>query len=113
MFPVLALEGISHASFMDSTMLPAFVKTNDLKAEVSEDEGHKEIAEGFVGLIEQVVKSASFDNGNTKTVLQPLMDAMILEGSYTMKDPCYAHDLLNPTDDPKCLPGSPWVANTA
>lgn len=45
---------------------------------------------------------------DTEAILKPLMDAMVLEGSYTMKDPCYAHDLLNPTDDPKCLPGSPW-----
>lgn len=26
-----------------------------------------------------------------------------------MKEPCYASDLVNPTDDPKCLAGSSWV----
>ena len=25
-----------------------------------------------------------------------------------MKEPCYGHDLLNPTDDPTCLHGNPW-----
>lgn len=25
-----------------------------------------------------------------------------------MKDPCYAYDLVGPTDDPTCLHGAPW-----
>ena len=31
-----------------------------------------------------------------------------MEGSYKMKDPCYGHELLNPTDDPTCQHGNPW-----
>lgn len=33
---------------------------------------------------------------------------MELEGFYKLKDPCYAYDLVGPTDDPTCWHGSPW-----
>jgi len=26
-----------------------------------------------------------------------------------MKEPCYGHELLNPTDDPTCQHGNPWT----
>ena len=32
---------------------------------------------------------------------------MVMEGSYSIKDPCYSDKLVNP-DDPKCIKGSPW-----
>jgi hypothetical protein len=35
-FPVIALEGISHSSFMDSSMLPSAVIDSDLKPELDE-----------------------------------------------------------------------------
>ena len=39
-FPVVALEGVSHAGFMDSSMLPSAVKEKDLKLEVDESVAH-------------------------------------------------------------------------
>lgn len=108
MFPILALEGASHASFMDSTIMTSYVTDNDLKADISEEQGHSEAAKGIVGLFDSVLKSTSFDQSDTKAVLKPLVDAMVLENSYNMKDPCYASTLVNPADDPKCLSGSPW-----
>ncbi len=39
-FPVVALEGVSHAGFMDSSMLPSAVKEKDLKLEVDEAVAH-------------------------------------------------------------------------
>ena len=105
MFPVLAIEGVSHASYMDSTLVPSFVTKNDLNAEISEDQAHKEIAAGYVDLFKSVASTSK----NTGTILKPLIDGMLLENSYNMKDPCYAHDLVSPTDDPTCLPGSPWA----
>lgn len=109
MFPVLVLEGVSHARFMDDSMIPSYVTKNDLNPEISQEIAHQEISKGIVGLIDQVLKSSSFDNENTEAILKPLIDGMILENSYQMKDPCYAHDLVNPTDNPKCSAGSPWV----
>lgn len=40
MFPVIALDDVSHASFMDSTMIPSFVKKSDLKADIDEATAH-------------------------------------------------------------------------
>jgi hypothetical protein len=40
MFPVVALDDVSHASFMDSKMLPSFVKKSDLKADIDEATAH-------------------------------------------------------------------------
>jgi len=38
MFPILAIEGVSHASYMDSSMtIPSAVVKDDLRAEISED----------------------------------------------------------------------------
>mmetsp|Transcript_16542 Transcript_16542/g.28121 ORF Transcript_16542/g.28121 Transcript_16542/m.28121 type:complete len:118 (-) Transcript_16542:965-1318(-) len=39
-FPVIAMEGIAHSSFMDSSMLPSAVVNSDLKPEIGEREGH-------------------------------------------------------------------------
>lgn len=44
----------------------------------------------------------------TNEFMQPLIDGMIIEGSYSLKDPCYAETLINP-NDPKCLKGAPWT----
>jgi hypothetical protein len=44
---------------------------------------------------------------DTKALIQPLLDAMILEGSYSMKDACYNQQLINPPDN-TCMHGSEW-----
>jgi hypothetical protein len=44
----------------------------------------------------------------TATFMAPFLEAMRLEGSSIMKEPCYQNDIINvPT--PSCLKGSPWV----
>lgn len=44
--------------------------------------------------------------------MKPLVDALILEGNYQTKPPCYNTNLINP-DDVTCLHGAPWhVQNT-
>jgi len=60
-------------------------------------------------MFKSILSPGNFNDGSTETILKPLVDGMLLENSYHMKDPCYAHDLVNPTDDPKCLSGSPWA----
>lgn len=40
MFPIFVLEGMSHASFMDRSMLPSFVVSSDINPEVEENVGH-------------------------------------------------------------------------
>ena len=39
-FPILAIEGASHASYMDSDIVGSYVLNNDLKADISEAQGH-------------------------------------------------------------------------
>jgi hypothetical protein len=39
---------------------------------------------------------------------KPLVEGMVMEGSYTMKDPCYDANDVNPSSI-GCLRGSPWV----
>jgi hypothetical protein len=46
----------------------------------------------------------------THEFMVPLIEGMYLEGSYSLKDPCYADTLINPKNDPKCLQGAPWTA---
>lgn len=87
MFPVLALDGLSHAGFMDSTMIPSYVQSNDLKQEIDEEMGHSQIAKGIVNFFNQVLGKSTEDMSND--TLKPLIDAMMLEGSYNIKQPCY------------------------
>lgn len=111
MFPVFTLEGGSHMSFMSGTP-PSAVLKSDLRAEVNEDKAHKILSGEMVKFIKEVVGQdfGSYSEASTQIVLKPLLDAMTLEGSYAMKPPCYAKDLVNPVDDPTCLHGSPWNA---
>ena len=39
--------------------------------------------------------------------MKPFVEAMTLEGSYSMKAPCYDSTLVN-RNSPTCLQGSPW-----
>lgn len=112
-YPVVALAGVSHSSFMDSTMLPSAVVKSDLKPEVDEQTAHNLVAKSMVSFIGSIqgAQSSLLEVqslvGATADLLKPLVDGMKLEGSYNMKEPCYAGDLINPTS-PKCLAGSPW-----
>lgn len=40
-------------------------------------------------------------------IFSPLIDAMVLEGSYNIKEPCYDKNLVNPYVK-TCLHGSKW-----
>lgn len=50
-YPMLALKGISHSSFMDSTMLPGAVKSGDIKPEVDEKTAHNTVALAMTAFI--------------------------------------------------------------
>jgi hypothetical protein len=113
LFPVMALEGVSHAQFM-SGKPPFAVRNRDLKPDVSEDKAHQETASNMVQFINQIVfdKKETLDIKSSTKVIQPLVDALVLEGNYQTKPPCYNTLLVNPTD-PTCQHGAPWhVENT-
>jgi len=106
-FPVVALEGMSHASFMDSSMLPSGVTDSDLKPEVEEKAAHEAIAKEMVGFFGQVLQKKEANYNSSEELFKPLLAGLELEGSYALKPACYNSKLLNP-DDPKCSQGSPW-----
>lgn len=51
MFPVIALDDVSHASFMDSTMVPSFVSNSDLKPDIDEKTSHSQISGAITAFI--------------------------------------------------------------
>tara|TARA_B110000285_G_C14619905_1_gene378657 strand:+ start:285 stop:479 length:195 start_codon:yes stop_codon:yes gene_type:complete len=55
MFPVIALDDVSHASFMDSTMIPSFVKKSDLNADIDEVTAHNQMANAMTAFISGVL----------------------------------------------------------
>lgn len=110
---MVAFDGLSHSSFMDSSMLPSAVVKHDLKPEVEEDHAYEMVADAMTSFMGGVLGDEKSDKRTQKLVkeskpfFQPLIDAMVLEDSYNIKDPCYGHDLVNP-DVPTCLQGSKW-----
>lgn len=101
---------------MDSTMLPKAVVDKDLKPEVDEKTAHNLAAKAMVTFIAGILgdeKANSLMESHlqeTAYLLQPLITGMQLEGSYFIKDPCYGHDLVNPTV-PTCQHGATWSEN--
>lgn len=88
----------------------SFVKSNDLVPEVSYDQAHKSIASHTVAFMNQRIGKATFSlDAYTQQLLQPFLDALLLEGYNMFKPPCYGHELINPTV-PTCLHGSDWAA---
>ena len=56
MFPILTLEGMSHSSFMDKSMLPKFVLTQDIHPEVDEKTGYNMVAKSVLDFISKIEK---------------------------------------------------------
>jgi len=114
MFPVNALDDVSHASFMDSTMIPDFVKKSDLKADIDEITAHNEAANAMTAFISGVLGISELSDmsqkmkDDTEDLLKPFLDMMEQETLYSMKAPCYNDALVNP-DDIKCAHGSQWT----
>jgi hypothetical protein len=115
-FPVVCLRGVNHMRFSSGTP-PFLVKNRDLKSEVEELEAHQAIADAVRSFIVGLKKPVEFVKMRllqtrfkdyTKELLTPFVEAMLLEGSYHFKPPCYASNLVNPVS-PTCLKGSPWV----
>jgi len=62
MFPVVALDKMSHSSFMDRTMeLPSHVKDTDLNPEVSQDEGYEKISNSMISFMSGVIGDTAFE----------------------------------------------------
>jgi hypothetical protein len=104
----MAIEGLSHAQFM-SGKPPSTVSKRDLKPDITEDDAHELTATAMVEFINQIIfgKKQSLDIKSSTKVITPLVDALVLEGNYQTKPPCFDSDLIN-AYDVTCLHGSPW-----
>ena len=109
MFPIVALEGTSHMSYMTGEA-PSAVKKRDLVADMDDTLAKQTFATSVVDFIGKVVAqdfSSDVANVETEKVLAPLVEGMVMEGYYNTKPPCYGHETENP-DVPTCLHGNPW-----
>ena len=97
---------------MDDGPYPDYIQKQDFDSEVTQSEAHQEIAKVMTAFVSDLFKKtedlAPYKN-QTEKFLSPMLEAMEYEGSYLMKNACYSAAELDPTDDPKCLPGSPWI----
>lgn len=114
MFPVIALDDVSHASFMDSTMVPSFVQKSDLKADIDEKTAHNQVATAMTAFISDVLGGGELSEvskkmqNDTEELLKPFLSMMELETTYSMKEPCYKNDLVNP-ENVTCAHGTQWT----
>ena len=106
-FPIFAVEGTSHMSYM-SGEAPSAVKKRDLMPAISEADAHKMFGGEIVKFLDAMITGSTYSENQSAEVLKGLVEGFVMEGSYQMKDPCYGHELLNPTDDPTCQHGNPW-----
>ena len=109
MFPIYALEGTSHMSYMTGEA-PKAVKKKDLVPDLDDETARKSFGGAIVEFINQVV-TADFSTeikNDSKTVLKGLLEGIEMEGSYNLKPPCYGHETENP-NVPTCFHGNPWT----
>ncbi|WP_323311959.1 hypothetical protein [Anabaena cylindrica] len=120
-FPVVAIDGATHMQFA-SGKAPSYVADFDLKPRASEEEVHLQIgklAHNFICLILQTVNAEASSNFlkeeriKTQQLLQPLLNALIMEGYNGFKPACYCTQEDNPRNNPECTPYSPWIQDHA
>jgi hypothetical protein len=115
-YPVVVAEGVSHASFMDESMMSSYVKANDLMPNMAEAEAHTIVAGIMVSFLNNQLgfddeeKGLEYQLSTSADFLGPLIEGMKEEGSYFIKIPCYNISTINPDWQIKqCMKGSPWI----
>lgn len=142
-FPVVAIPGANHMSFASGTP-PVNVAAVDLTPEISRAEGHAAIAAVVADFVRGRVAAAKAGEGvvvraagealaaalqATAELVDPLIEAMLLEGSWRFDAPCNSDhpsphcpfypawpeqpEARTPSDVTACVCGSPWVEQVA
>ena len=108
-FPIVALEGASHMSFMTGEA-PSAVKKRDLVADLDPASARQTFGGAVIAFIDQVLKQdfSTEIETDSATVLKGLVAGFEMEGSYDQKQPCYGHETENPFE-PTCTHGNPWT----
>jgi len=83
MFPIVALEGSSHMSYMTGDA-PKAVKKRDLVPDIDDETARQAFGASIVSFVRNVLKDdfSNDVNSDSATVLKPLVEGMEMEGSY-------------------------------
>ena len=119
--PVTVIEGVTHMQFA-SGQIPKNVLKKDLIPEVSYDEAHKAIASDVAafmrGLYDDNWTDLETRVEETAKLVEPIVDALLLEGYHQFKPPCYCEEVDEygglefgtcPAK-PGCQANAPWTA---
>lgn len=84
---------------MDEKMLSSYVQSHDLWPDISQAQGHAQIAGQIVEFISiQLGNKAKTLHANLNEAadfLAPLIEGMKYEGSYNIRVPCYSKPTIN------------------
>jgi len=64
---------------------------------------------GIKGNTAQAKKALNGFKNEAEEYFAPFHEAMVLEGNYNLRIPCYNYNLVNPDTPLECVKGSPWV----
>jgi len=109
LYPIVALEGSSHMSYMTGDA-PSAVKKRDLVPDIDDETARKTFGASVVSFVANVLKQdfSSDIKSDSAKILAPLIEGIEMEGSYRLKEPCYGHETENPYV-PTCFHGNPWT----
>jgi hypothetical protein len=103
------IENINHGQFAQ-TPYPDYAIEYDFPRNLTENLGWDAISAQITPFL---LKIANDDQSEFKTIgedfLEPLVEAMLLEGYYNLKPACYASPEINP-EVPTCFSGSPFIS---
>jgi hypothetical protein len=118
--PVTVVEGVTHMQFA-SGEIPQNVLHKDLVPEVSYDAAHRAIASDVAAFVRGLYDDNWADLESrveeTGKLVEPIVDALLLEGYHQFKPPCYceAVDEYNGLEfgtcppKPGCQANAPWT----
>eukprot|EP00475_Leptophrys_vorax_P032132 TRINITY_DN4929_c0_g2_i2.p1 TRINITY_DN4929_c0_g2~~TRINITY_DN4929_c0_g2_i2.p1 ORF type:complete len:518 (-),score=160.23 TRINITY_DN4929_c0_g2_i2:1090-2643(-) len=109
--PVVVIPGVSHSQYFTGEPT-AYMKSKDLKPEVSDQQAYELIMSAVASFITSQVLRVSFAElqsrlVSTNTFFQPLIKSFQYEGFYYFASPCYVKQ------GPGCLTESPFVSQAA
>ena len=81
MFPIYAVEGTSHMSYMTGDA-PKTVAKRDLKPAVDEATAHKIFGGEIVKFIDAILANKTYSENVSAGVLSGLVEGFLMEGSY-------------------------------
>jgi hypothetical protein len=111
--PVVILPGVTHMQFASGEP-PLLVRERDLVPEVTYEAAHSSIASVVSSFFHSRTSTGSVAAlqkhlDSTEEFVAPLVEAMLLEGNYNLKKPCYEDE----KDSSKCQIGCPWTEQHA